>query len=51
VADAAQAFTAEHCQPPSAAERNQIAKEVKRPGFHAPSGFCEPAGWSVTVWA
>ena len=18
---------------------------VKRPGFHAPSGFCEPAGW------
>jgi hypothetical protein len=24
---------------------------LKRPGFHAPSGFCEPAGWSVTCSA
>ncbi|HEX6514022.1 MAG TPA: hypothetical protein VF049_00485 [Nocardioidaceae bacterium] len=38
VADAAQAFTAEHCQPPSAAERNQIAKEVRR-GRRAVAGF------------
>jgi phage terminase small subunit len=21
---------------------------VNHPEFHAPSGFCEPAGWSVT---
>jgi hypothetical protein len=24
---------------------------VNQPGFHAPSGFCEPAGRSVTYWA
>jgi hypothetical protein len=24
--------------------------EEKHPGFHAPSGFCEPAGRSVTCW-
>ena len=23
---------------------------VNHPGFHAPSGFCEPAGRSVTCW-
>ncbi len=22
---------------------------MNRPVFHAPSGFCDPAGWSVTV--
>jgi 2-polyprenyl-6-methoxyphenol hydroxylase-like FAD-dependent oxidoreductase len=24
---------------------------LKRPRFHAPSGFCEPAGWAVTCSA
>ncbi len=23
--------------------------KVNHPGFHAPSGFCEPAGWLATV--
>ncbi|MFL0293709.1 hypothetical protein ACJH6J_22030, partial [Mycobacterium sp. SMC-18] len=23
---------------------------VNRPGFHAPSGFCDPAGLPVTSW-
>jgi hypothetical protein len=27
-----------------------MGEGVNRPGFHAPSGFCEPAGWSVTCW-
>ena len=27
---------------------NPLSAAVNRPGFHAPSGFCEPAGWSVT---
>ncbi|ORW20254.1 hypothetical protein AWC17_08250 [Mycobacterium nebraskense] len=25
-------------------------KGLNHPGFHAPSGFCEPAGWSATRW-
>ncbi len=24
-------------------------RQVNHPGFHAPSGFCEPAGWLATV--
>jgi len=37
------------------AERRQrpvgelLAEWVNHPGFHAPSGFCEPAGWLATV--
>ncbi|BCO39553.1 hypothetical protein MINTM001_06920 [Mycobacterium paraintracellulare] len=27
-----------------------IAVSVNHPEFHAPSGFCEPADWSVTSW-
>ncbi len=28
---------------------NEFVSAVNRPGFYAPSGFCEPAGRSVTV--
>ena len=26
------------------------APTMNHPGFHAPSGFCDPAGRSVTCW-
>ncbi|BCO39304.1 hypothetical protein MINTM001_04430 [Mycobacterium paraintracellulare] len=27
-----------------------VPHDVNHPEFHAPSGFCEPADWSVTSW-
>ena len=30
------------------AARDALAHDLNRPEFHAPSGFCEPAGRSVT---